>query len=200
MKLIECLKMERGINDSIAGSRVSWDGISPSGYPELGEDGYMACMTRINHLGSNGTPDIILVNGGTNDIGHNMPIGEFNTESPENYTEQQILALDVSTFANAYRAMIIRMQYYYPTATIVVMLPNYTTAYYTATKADKYCEVIKEVCDYFGVKWIDMRTSGITMFNETTYLPDGIHPNAAGMNQLYKNLLKFFKYNLVIYD
>lgn len=198
MRLIETLKMKLGINDSIAGSRVSWDGTSPAGYPELGADGYISCMTRIGHLGENGTPNVILVNGGTNDIGQNMPIGTFNTESPVDYTEEQIQALPVATFADAYRTLLIRLQYYYPTATVVCLLPNYTTSYYSPTKVDKYCEIIKEACDFFGVKWIDMRASGITMFNRGTYLPDGIHYNTNGMEVIYENILRFFKYDLTV--
>ena len=41
----------------------------------------------------------------------------------------------------------------------------------------------------FGVKWVDMRTCGITIMNYATYLPDGIHPNAEGMELMYKNIL-----------
>ena len=48
------------------------------------------------------------------------------------------------------------------------MLPNYTTSYYTPTKADPFIEVIKEACDFFGVIWIDMRTTGINMYNTGT--------------------------------
>ena len=74
------------------------------------------------------------------------------------------------------------------------MLPNYTSTYYTPTQADAYCEVLKEACDYFGIKYIDERADGITMFNRATYLPDGIHYNANGMDVVYKNVLKFMRY------
>ena len=196
VKLIESLKMELGINESIAGSRVSWDGTSPAGYPELGEDGYAACYTRIGHLGENGDPDYILINMGTNDIGRNVTVGTFNTESPVNYTDEQIAALPVNTFADAYRTMLIRIQKEYPLAKLVVALPDYTTTYYNPTKADQYLEIIKEACDYFGIPWVDMRTIGVTMYNTLTYLPDGIHPNKKGMTLMYERLKKFFLYEL----
>lgn len=192
-KLIDSLGMVYGENDSWAGSTVSWNGAEGA---DWGADIYIASPTRIGHLDDNGTPDIILVNAGTNDIGKNVTVGTFNTESPIDYTDEQIVALPVATFADAYRAMLIRLQKAYPLARIVVMLPNYTTTYYNPTKADQYLEIVKEACDYFGVPWVDMRTTGITMYNTGTYLSDGIHPNVAGMNMLYKKLKKFFVYSL----
>lgn len=195
-KLIDDFGLVLGINESWAGSRVSWDGTTESA--DIGANKHIASATRIGHLGENGTPDIILINGGTNDIGGNVPVGTFNTENPMNYTDEQIAELPVSTFADAYRTMLIRLQKSYPTSRIFVLLPNYTTSYYTPTKADEYCEVIKEACDYFGIKWLDMRASGITMFNRGAYLPDGIHYNANGMNVVAKNVKKFMQYNFTV--
>lgn len=191
--LINEFGMTLGINDSWAGSCVSWDGTEGS---DKGANIYIASPTRIGHLDDNGTPDIILVNAGTNDIGKDVPIGTFNTESPKNYTDAQIAALPVETFADAYRALLIRLQKSYPLARIVVMLPNYTTSYYNPAEADSYLEIIKEACDYFGVPWIDMRTTGINMYNTGTYMGDGVHPNPVGMRMLYEKILKFFQYSL----
>lgn len=191
MKFINAFGMVLGINDSWAGSCVSWDGTEGT---DKGQDVYIASQTRIEHLGENGTPDFILVNAGTNDIGKSVSIGTFNTDSPVAYTAEEIANLPVATFADAYRAMLIRLQKTYPLAQVIVMLPNYTTSYYNPEKADQYLEIIKEACDYFGVKWIDMRTTGITMFNASTYLSDGIHPNVAGMNLLYERLYTGVKY------
>ena len=176
-KLLKHFDMQLGINESIAGSTVVGSSASA-----------ISSETRIGHLDDNGTPDIILVNAGTNDIGQDVTVGTFNTESPINYTAEQIASLDCSTFANAFRAMIIRLQHHYPTSTIIVLLPNYTSTYYRPDEADVYNEVIKEVCDYFGVYYIDARTSGVTMFNKASFLPDGIHYNADGMELLYQNI------------
>ena len=191
--LIDNLGLKLAVNDSWAGSMVSWTGGEGGDY---GADKYIASPTRIGHLDDNGTPDYILVNAGTNDIGHDVPIGTFNTESPLNYTDEQIAALPVNTFADAYRALLIRLQKAYPLAKVIVMLPNYTTSYYDPTEADAYLEIIKEACDYFGVPYIDVRTSGITMYNTGTYTGDGIHPNPNGMKLIYNKVNKFFKYQL----
>ena len=173
-----------GVNESWAGSRVSNSQSIDSG--DFGPNRCISSQTRINHLGDNGTPDIILVYGGTNDAGGNVTIGTFNTENPINYTDAQIEALPVVTFADAYRAMLIRLLKTYPSTRIIVMLPNFTTSYYSITNLDSYVEVVKEACDFFGVEYIDIRTAGITVYNQSTYFPDGIHPNAAGMELLYK--------------
>lgn len=183
MKLIKYFGFILGINESWAGSCVAWDGTSATG--GYAKDNCLSSQTRINHLGENGSPDIILVNGGTNDIGQGRTIGSFDTTNPMNYTTEQIANLDVTTFANAYRAMLIRLQKTYPNAIIIVMLPNYSSNYYTPTDADAYIEIVKEACDYFGVLYVDSRTSGITIFNRASYLPDGVHYNSAGMERLY---------------
>lgn len=185
-RLLDNFNMVLGINESWAGSRVSNTQSTDSG--DLGPNRCMSSQTRIGHLGENGTPDIILVYGGTNDAGGNVTIGTFNTENPINYTAEQIAALPVATFADAYRAMLIRLLKTYPTARIIVILPNFTVSYYSITNLDLYVEVVKEACDFFGIKYIDIRTAGITVYNQGSYFPDGIHPNAAGMELLYKTI------------
>lgn len=197
MRLINHFGMVLGISETWAGSRVSNTASTDSG--DVGPNRCIASATRIGHLGENGTPDIILVNAGTNDIGASVTVGTFNTESPMNYTDEEIANLPVDTFADAYRTMLIRLQKSYPTSMIVCLLPNYTTSYYTPAKADQYCEIIKEACDYFGIKWFDMRTCGITIFNRATYLPDGIHPNASGMKLMFEELNKDFQYDVTLY-
>ena len=186
MRLIEDFGMTLGVNESWAGSRVSWDGTTEGA--DVGADKHIASATRIGHLNGNGTPDVILIHGGTNDIGNNVTLGTFNTEDPSGYTTTQIANLPVATFADAYRTLLIRLQKAYPAAEIIALLPNYTNTYYTAEKADKYCEVIKTACDYFGVKWVDMRASGVTVFNLDTYLPDGTHYNVDGMDKAFNNV------------
>ena len=190
---IDVLGLTLGINDSWANSRVSWDGVTED--DDHGADIYIGSPTRIGHLALNGTPDIILVHGGTNDILDNVPIGTFNTEDPRNYTDAQIAALDVSTFANAYRAMIIRLQKAYPDSTIIVMLPDFTN-YHTAADGDTYNDMIITICNYFGIQYIDNRKCGINMYNISTMFGDNVHPNAKGMYLLSQALIAAMKYKI----
>lgn len=183
MRLMNRLGSTLGINESYRGTLVTGSGSTAFNN-----------QTRIDHLGNNGTPDLILVFGGTNDAGNSATIGTFNGGVYSDYdTAAKIAALDVSTFANAYKAMLIRLMYTYPTSEIVCILPTFTTSYYTIQALDDYVEIIKEACDFFGIKWIDVRVSDINIFNKATYLVDGIHPNAQGMqllaNKIYKHLI-----------
>lgn len=182
MKLIRATGMVLGINESWRGSKVA--GSTDSAFNN---------QNRIDHLGENGIPNVILVYGGSNDAGGNVSLGTFDTENPQNYTTEQISQLPVTTFADGYRTMLIRLMKTYPTAEIVVILPTFTTSYYTITNLDLYVEVIKEECDFFGIKYIDARCTGINVYNRASYLEDGIHPNVAGMQlifeKIYKNLI-----------
>ncbi len=186
-KLINELGLVLGVNESWAGSRVSWDGTTES--TDIGANKHIASVARIQNLGSNGTPDIIIVWAGSNDALNSVALGTFDTASP-NYTPEQLLTLDVSTFANAFRTMLVRLLSWYPTSKIIVMFPTYAT--YTVAKLDSYNEIIRTACDFFGINYIDVRTIGVTALNRLKYLPDGVHPNALGMKMLYEQILKAF--------
>ena len=191
-QLLTAIGASLGVNESWAGSKISWDGTESA---DNGANIYCGSPTRIGHLDDNGSPDIIIIQAGTNDIHSGVTLGTFNTEDPTNYTNAQIAALPVNTFADAVRAMLIRVLKTYPAARVIYILPNYTSSFYDAITADTYCEVIKEECDYFGIPWFDCRTIGISIYNLTTYLYDGVHYNGTGMNALYRSLLKTFRYN-----
>lgn len=191
-----------GVNDSIAGSRCSWNGITEN--DSEGANKHAACMTRIGHLGENGTPDVILVNIGTNDQGNNVDIGpETDTEklpswydyyaSPESYTQEQIEALPVKTFKDAYRTMLVRIMWMYPSAKIICMTVNFRKNT-RLDKTDIYNEAIKDVCDMLGVPVIDTRHSGISVFELPTCYGDSTHYNAKGMQLLADTVLKAFMY------
>ena len=180
--LIEDLNMNLGINDSWAGSRITNTSTTNTG--DIGPDRTISSMKRIENLGNNGTPDVIFLFGGTNDIGNNVDIGIFNSE----------IALDTtstiySNFADAYTITIKRIQYLYPNTDIIVLLPMYTSSYYTSENLNKYNKVIKEICEYYDLKYIELTECGINTGNLSNYLVDGIHPNAMGM-QLIKNYVK----------
>ncbi len=196
--LLDKTGMELGINESWAGSRVANTQTSDSG--DLGPNRCIASKTRIKHLGNNGTPDVIIVYGGTNDIAGST-LGTFNPEAPIKFatltttppsnpaslTDAQIDDLDVSTFANAYVAMLVRLQRYYPEAIIVCLTPNYCKSYYGTNyvKMKNYVNCMIEICDFFGVEYIDLRKVGIGLMDMagdtyTEALPDGIHPGIKG--------------------
>lgn len=178
-KLIDITGAELGINDSWAGSRVSNSSAVNTG--DVGPDACMAGITRITNLGSNGTPDVIFFYGGTNDAGAGVTLGTF--DSTISYTLDLTTTI-WTTFATAYKDAIMRLQHFYPTSHIIVLLPTYTTSYYSIPNLDKYNEIIKEICDYFGVDFIDLRRCGINYANRSTTLGDGIHPTVTGFSMM----------------
>ena len=185
-RLIDKLGATLGINESWAGSRVSNTQATDSG--DLGPNRCISSLTRIGHLDDNGTPDYILVYAGANDAGNEVEIGTFDTTNPATLTEREIAALPVATFADAFRALLIRLLYYYPTSKVIVLFPNFTNTYYSAGELDNYVEMERTACDFFGVPWVDLRTAGITVYNKSSLMPDGLHANAAGM-ELMCNLV-----------
>ncbi len=186
--LMERLGLTLGINESWAGSRISNTQEEDSG--DLGPNRHIASMTRIGHLGENGNPDIIIVEAGGNDVGAHVALGTFDTSNPINYTEEQIAQLPVDTFADAYRTMLIRLQFYYQSSRIICIFPWFTTSYWTMAQVDDYIEVMREACDFFGIEYVDLRQCGITIYNRGDYLPDDIHPNAAGMELIYNHIVR----------
>ena len=181
MQVLTALNTKLGINDSWAGSRVINTMSGNSG--DQGEKAAMASLTRIQNLGSNGTPDVILFYGGTNDIGALMPLGAFDPASAP--TEADLISTKWNNVADAYVAAILRMQYYYPNAEIIAMLPTYTSSYYTNSELEQYNAVFAAICEHYGVTYVDLRNCGITTAN----LPDGIHPDATGMDYITEAVL-----------
>jgi len=185
MQVLTELDAKLGVNDSWAGSRVSNTISGNSG--DQGEKAAMASLTRIQNLGSNGTPDVILFYGGTNDIGALITLGTFDSSTAP--TEVDLNSTKWNSVADAYAAAILRMQYYYPNAEIVAMLPTYTSSYYTKAELDQYNSVFGAICEHYGVTYVDLRDCGITTAN----LPDGIHPDAIGMDYITKAVINILQ-------
>ena len=181
MQTITTLDAKLGINDSWAGSTVTNTITGNSG--DLGEKAAMASLTRIQNLGANGTPDVILFYGGTNDIGRLLPLGSFDPATAP--TEVDLTTTKWTTVADAYVDAIMRLQYYYPEAEILAMLPTYTASYYTNAKLAQYNTVFSAICEHYGIPYIDLRDCGISTAN----LPDGIHPDATGMDYITRAVL-----------
>ena len=176
MQVIQALNTKLGINDSWAGSQVLNTLDTNSG--DLGPDAAMASLTRIQNLGANGTPDVILFFGGCNDMGRGVTLGSFDPATAP--TQADLTATKWDSFADAYVAAITRMQHFYPDAKILVMLPYNSPTYFTASKVEKYGAVIRAICDHYGVSYVDLRDCGIN----SDHLPDNIHPNAEGSDYI----------------
>ncbi len=176
MQVITELGGSLGINDSWSGSRVLNTQEENSG--NLGPDAAMASMTRIRNLGSNGTPDIILFFGGTNDIAFGSPLGSFDPATAP--AEADLTANKWDTYAEAYTAAILRIQHLYPDAQVFAIEPTENTYYYDLATLNRYGAVMEAICDHYGVTYVDLVEGGFT----TAMLADATHPNASGMDKI----------------
>ena len=181
MQVIDRLDAKLGINDSWRGATAS--GAAPVTTGTTGENASMANLTRIQNLGSNGTPDVILFYGGTNDLAHVSKVGTFEPSTAP--TEADLTTKKWDNLADGYVNTILRLKYYYPDAQIVCLLPTYTTSYYSNEKLAQGNAVLASICEYYGVAYTDLRDCGIT----TGDLHDGIHPDAKGMDHITEAVL-----------
>ncbi len=174
MQVIDGLDAKLGINDSWRGSTLCGAVSVTTG--DSGENAAMSNLTRIQNLGSNGTPDVILLYGGTNDLAHVSKVGTFDPEHAP--TAVDLTTKKWDNLADGFVHTLLRIRHYYPDAVIVAMLPTYTKTYYSNEKLEQGNAVMAEICEYYRIPYVDLRSSGVT----AAHLPDGIHPGAVGMD------------------
>ena len=179
MRLINTLGAKLGVNDSWAGSTVS--NFRDCNEKDFGPDAAMASLTRICNLGANGNPDLILFFGGTNDAGKMIEKGRL-----ARLHEIDLSAYKWDSFADAYVEALLRLKHFYPDAEIVVLTPSISGGYYDNARLSEFADLALEICSHYNVKCVDMRNSGLTF----SMLPDTLHPNAEGMEYIYKSVLK----------
>lgn len=195
-QVIDHFGWQLGINESWAGSRITWDGETENGTHE-GADIHLASVTRLQHLSENGDPDIILIEAGGNDVNHLGLdlLGELPTADPSAYTNTALKELPVGTFYEAVTAMLLRLQYLYPKAKLLYILPYYCTNAYASTPytLKQFNDAAIEVCDYLGVEYVDLRKT-INIYDINTFLAsDKLHPNAIGMDAIAESVIKKIK-------
>ena len=202
MKIIKKGHMVLGQNCAWSGSKVTGDGTSTS-------SAAAGCSTaRINDLAKNGTPDIVIVYIGTNDLRNGTAMGAW-TKGEAIPTDSS----DVATMAEAYALMVYKVMNTYKNAHVFCCsIPEAKrvngqpiTTYPLVTSADltfyDLNDKIKEVCDALGATYIDLHGCGITWWNieqYTVYESTGaLHPNCAGMdlfaNCIYSAISNFYQ-------
>ncbi len=182
MKIINELGAVLGVNDSWAGSTVS--NFRDRNEKDFGPDAAMASLTRIRNLSANGTPDLILFFGGTNDAGKMIKKGSFDPAHKLDLT-----ACKWDSFADAYAETILRLRYFYSEAEIVAISPSISGGYYDNARLSEFADLALEICSHYNIKCVDVRLSGMTLDN----LPDTLHPNADGMECIYRSVLNKLK-------
>ena len=129
--------------------------------------------------------DLICVFGGTNDYGHgDVPYGEFGDT-------------DEYTFCGAVYSLMKELIETYPEAKIVFLTPLHRVSELTAASRRDgdfilrdYVNKIKETAEYFSLPILDLWSiSGLQPsvdIIKEKYMPDGLHPNDAGYEKLFK--------------
>ena len=166
--------------------------------------------------------DIIIINGGTNDLHQESPIGNINYNSSQNSdtdwasdtTYRQFTGdYDVTTYKGAIASTIMKMQALCPNAVIVLASQlsgdgnnngsNQTNFYENDIHltAIDYVNAMKEVAEQFSIPYIDIfETSGINQLNRNTYISDGVHPNTDGQKMLARAVIGGLKNIIPMYE
>ena len=136
--------------------------------------------------------DVVLVFGGTNDYGHgDAPMGKMTDRT-------------VDTFYGALHCLYQSLLRKYPNAQIVPMTPLHRQEEHRVVNEigvrnvgclGDYVKAIREVAEYYALPVLDLYAcSGIEpeeAFLRDRYTSDGLHPNDAGHEKLYRVLRNF---------
>jgi lysophospholipase L1-like esterase len=176
MQVIERLGAKLGVNDSWRGTTV--DGKSKTDKTAISN------VQRIQNLGANGSPDVILLYGGTNDYGQLNIVDKFDkTKMP---TEVDLKTIQWGALSQAFAHTVLRVKHFFPDAQIVAILPARTKSYYGTTELRNGNNLLSAICDHYGIPYVNLFSSSL----KTTHLPDGIHPNKEGMDIITDAVLK----------
>lgn len=158
MQLIKKKNWKLELNNSWSGSTISYTGYGDEDYR------LRSFITRVPALGS---PDIILIFGGTNDSWSNAPVGEYK------YADWR--RADLYTFRPAMACMLHKIKERYPTADV----------YFISNDGLKpeITESMAQICKHYDVPMIQLENISKTAG----------HPNVKGMTQIAEQLDKAIK-------
>lgn len=172
------------VNCGIGGTYVSNIGSNP-----------FCSLDRIKKIPSDA--DIVIVMGGTNDEGADVPIGDLE------YSEET--GFDLSTFKGALAYIIQKIGEQCPNATIFVASPlsgrgntgenmNFPIQNGIGLYAKDYADAVKAVCNFFSTQYIPVyEECGITPWNRTDYITDTVHPNVEGGVKIAMVMIRYIE-------
>lgn len=158
MQLIKKKNWKLEVNNSWSGSTICYTGYRDEDYSRR------SFITRVPALGS---PDIILIFGGTNDSWANAPIGEFK------YSDWR--RADLYTFRPAMAFMLAKIKERYPTAEVYVISNDGLKPEITGS--------MEQICKHYDVPMIQLHDISKTAG----------HPNVQGMMQIAEQLEREIK-------
>ncbi len=144
-----------------------------------------------------GNEDVVVVMAGTNDFGHNAPIGNIYDVSGGTI----IPTTDTTTTCSGVHAVIQGIYAKCPTAKIIIITPPQRSTGWTANTQGKYLyeyvDAIKKVAQLYGVLVVDQFANCninpvFSAMKSKYFNSDGTHPN-----NLYHQLLADWLYNAI---
>lgn len=149
------------VNSSYTGTCIQ--NTTSTGHPGYG------FLNRYVELGN---PDIILINGGTNDISRSLPVGSLDFTL-------DIDALDTYQFAQAYDKLIRLLKGKYPSATICCIMGD---RFFDGFSSD-YTPVVRELCAHYSLPCAEVdygeKRSACRYSNGSN-----VHPTPEGMSEM----------------
>ena len=170
-------------------NNMSYTNKGVSGATITRRDGVSCILDSV--LNSTETADYIILEGGTNDAGG---FQEFGTVT-SGYSD----TLDETTFCGAVESLLKNSLIKWHDKKICFIL---TTNTYRRPNQKEYFDSIKQICEKWGVPYLDLFTKGrlntnieIMLNNYTSDWqgnPDGLHPNEQGYKLFYVNQITEF--------
>lgn len=173
----------------------AWGG-SQVAYKEGRTEIPMCDDRRAGNLAANGTPDVIIILGGTNDFGHGVPVGTWAGDDDLPEVE--------NNFRAAYARMLMKIHSYYPLAKVYCCtLINRETDLVPGSMEKKYGQyltafntAIRQIAPMLNCTLIDLESCGMNQYNMETFMSDydptdhhAVHPNIAGHELMAKRIL-----------
>ena len=130
-----------------------------------------------NRLSTLGNPDVIIVEGGTNDI--------YSGKNSSNINSYELTQYDKTKFSEAYLYILNKLTELYPNAKIICLTPaqilyneNYPArSNCTYERINDICDNIIELATNFGCEYIDLRKIGFNYKNINYMTLEGLHWN-----------------------
>jgi len=176
----------------------AYGGSQVSDYDPQARYGIAMCSTtRTSGLAGNGTPDYIIILGGTNDFGHGVPIGSWAGMADMPTTGED--------FRKAYALMLNRVHANYPLAMVYCCtLPNRerdavpgSLEKYHDQYLHQFNDAVRQIAPMLNCRVIDLESCGINQYNLETYMSDyhedtgvATHPNIAGHALIAQRILE----------
>lgn len=133
-------------------------------------DAGMCTQGRVNTIPED--TNLFTILAGANDYGQNVPLGA-RTDAASDAVG--------ATFWAAWKSFFTKLQARIPNASVFVVNLPHKSAETTANGIGKYYyeyrNVIREVCDMFGVPCVETNNLGVNDINWSNYSADDIHPN-----------------------